>query len=125
MQGDILTAAKSDTAATVILKRYQLQAGTNGVLTYSLSDGGLVIDRKTHVQSFRTTERSTLLSLELAAKRYKGQALIVEGREDFQNAIARLAGTHGFNVRFADPALEQARKAAIPKGKSIDNEVEI
>jgi hypothetical protein len=125
MQGDILTAAKSDTAATVILKRYQLQAGTNGVLTYSLSDGGLVIDRKTHVQSFRTTERSTLLSLELAAKRYKGQALIVEGQADFQNAIARLAGTHGFNVRFADPALEQARKAAKPKGKSINNEVEI
>jgi hypothetical protein len=125
MQGDILTAAKSDTAATVILKRYQLQAGTNGVLTYSLSDGGLVIDRKTHVQSFRTTKRSTLLSLELAAKRYKGQALIVEGQADFQKEVARLAGLHDMSVRFADPALERARKAAKPKGKTIINEAEL
>lgn len=122
MHGDSLTA---ENAATVILKRYQLQAGTNGVLTYNVSDGGLVIDRKTFIQSHRTTERSTLLALELAAKRFNGQSLIMEGQATFQNDVARLAGIHGYNVRFADPALEQVRKESKPKGKTITNEVEL
>jgi hypothetical protein len=132
MRGDLVTAAKNENAENIILKGLKLEADKDGSLSYNAADGGLVIDRKTHVQSFRTTAGSSLIALELAAKRFKGQALIVEGQADFQKAIARLAGLHGLVVRFADPALEQARKSAqtVPdksksRSKSIDNEAEL
>lgn len=128
-RGDTITASKDE---HVILNALKPKAAGNGILSYSAHDGGLVIDRKTHVQSFRTTEGSTLLSLELAAKRYKGQALIVEGQVDFQKEVARLAGLYKLDVRFADPALEQTRKSAQAKpdksksrSKTIDNEAEL
>ncbi|WP_213539917.1 TraI/MobA(P) family conjugative relaxase [Nitrosospira sp. NRS527] len=114
MHGDVLTAAKSENAENVILKALKLHAGIDGSLTYNTTDGGLVIDRKTHVQSYRTTAGSSLVALELAAKRFKGQALIVEGQTEFQQEVAKLAGLHKLNVRFVDPALEQARQAAVP-----------
>ena len=132
LRGDLLTAAKNENAENIILKGLKLEADKDGSLSYNTTDGGLVIDRKTHVQSFRTTAGSSLIALELASKRFKGQALIVEGQADFQKDVARLAGTHGLDVRFADPALEQARQAAVPdrskpniRSKSIDNEAEI
>jgi hypothetical protein len=132
MRGDLLTAANNEHAENIILKGLKLEADKDGSLSYNAADGGLVIDRKTHVQSFRTTAGSSLIALELAAKRFKGQALIVEGQADFQKEVARLAGAHGLVVRFADPALEQARKSAQAKpdkskshGKSIDNEAEL
>lgn len=132
MRGDLLTAAKNENAENIILTGLKLEADKDGSLSYNAADGGLVIDRKTHVQSFRTTAGSSLIALELAAKRFKGQALIVEGQADFQKEIARLAGAHGLDVRFADPALEQTRKSAQAKpdkskshGKSIDNEAEL
>lgn len=71
MHGDVLTAAKSENAENVILKALKLHAGIDGSLTYNTTDGGLVIDRKTHVQSYRTTAGSSLVALELAAKRFK------------------------------------------------------
>jgi hypothetical protein len=132
MRGDILTAANNENAENIILKGLKLEADKDGSLSYNTADGGLVIDRKTHVQSFRTTAGSSLMALELASKRFKGQALIVEGQADFQNEVARLAGSHGLDVRFADPALEQTRQSAQAKpdksksrSKSIDNEAEL
>jgi hypothetical protein len=132
MRGDLLTVAKIENAENIILKGLKLEADKDGCLSYNAADGGLVIDRKTHVQSFRTTAGSSLIALELAAKRFKGHALIVEGQADFQKEIARLAGAHGLHVRFADPALEQTRKSAqaVPDkskshGKTIDNEAEL
>jgi len=132
LRGDLLTAANNESAENIILKGLKLEADKDGSLSYNAADGGLVIDRRTHVQSFRTTAGSSLIALELAAKRFKGQALIVEGQADFQKEIARLAGAHGLDVRFADPALEQTRKSAqavLDKSKSrsktIDNEAEL
>ena len=131
LRGDLLTAAKNENAENIILKGLKLEADKDGALSYNTADGGLVIDRKTHVQSFRTTAGSSFIALELASKRFKGQALIVEGQADFQKDVARLAGLHKLDVRFADPALEQTRKLAQAKpdksksrSKSIDNEAE-
>lgn len=121
MQGNVLAGQNPE---TVILKGLKLHAGIDGSLTYNTTDGGLVIDRKSHVQSYRTTAGSSLMALELAAKRFKGQALIVEGQDSFQKDIARLAGYNNVNVRFADPGLEKIRKQSKP-GKTITNEVEI
>ncbi|WP_052494170.1 TraI/MobA(P) family conjugative relaxase [Nitrosospira sp. NpAV] len=132
LRGDLLTAAKNENAENIILKGLKLEADKDGALSYNTADGGLVIDRKTHVQSFRTTAGSSFIALELASKRFKGQALIVEGQADFQKDVARLAGLHKLDVRFADPALEQTRQSAQAKpdksksrSKSIDNEAEL
>lgn len=38
----------------------------------------------------------------------------MEGQTEFQQEVAKLAGLHKLNVRFVDPALEQARQAAVP-----------
>jgi len=103
MQGDVLTAAKNENAANIILKGLKLAADAKGALHYSTADGGLVIDRKNHVQSFRTTAESSLMALQIAAERFKGQTLIVEGNQEFQQEIARLAKTRGINIRIAAP----------------------
>lgn len=92
----------------------------NGHVFYQTYDGGLVIDRSNHVQCFRTTTGAAQFALELAAKRFNGQALIVEGSEEFKKEVARLANAYRVNVRFADPAMEKSRN---PKHKSIEAEI--
>jgi hypothetical protein len=113
MHGNVLVGQNPE---TVILKGLKLHAGIDGSLTYNTTDGGLVIDRKSHVQSYRTTAGSSLMALELAAKRFKGQTLIVEGNQAFQQEIARLAKTRGINIRITAP---------MKKTKEHTNEVEI
>jgi len=116
MQGDTLTAAKPADAANIILKGLKLAADAKGALHYNTADGGLVIDRKNHVQSFRTTAESSLMALQIAAERFKGQTLIVEGNQAFQQEIARLAKTRGINIRIFAPS---------KKTKKHTNEAEI
>lgn len=121
MQGDILTAAKPTNAENIILKGLKLAADAKGALHYNTQDGGLVIDRKTHVQSFRTTAESSLMALQIAAERFKGQTLIIEGQQSFQKEIARLAGIHGITIRLSGPA----KKTIKQKNKAIINEAEL
>ncbi|HEU4854317.1 MAG TPA: TraI/MobA(P) family conjugative relaxase, partial [Nitrosospira sp.] len=59
----------------------------NGHVFYQTYDGGLVIDRSNHVQCFRTTAGAAQFALELAAKRFNGQALVVEGSEEFKKEV--------------------------------------
>lgn len=111
MRGDLLTAERADKAKAVVLDALRPQARKDGAMAYSTIDGGMVIDRATHVQAQRATTGAALVALSLAEKRFEGQALIVEGSEQFRQEVAQLAALHGFNVRFADPLMEQARQA--------------
>lgn len=111
MRGDLLTAERADRARNVVMASLRPQARKDGALAYRTADGGMVIDRKTHVQAQKATAGAALVALTLAARRFEGQALIVEGSEQFRQEVAQLAGLHGVNVRFADPAMEQARQA--------------
>lgn len=79
-------------------------------MAYSTIDGGMVIDRKTHVQAQKATTGAALVALELASKRFEGQALIVEGTDEFRLEVAQLAGMHGLKVTFTDLAMEQVRR---------------
>jgi hypothetical protein len=88
----------------------------DGTMAYRTADGGVVLDRKSHIQSSKTTAESSLMALELAAKRFKGQTLIVEGNQEFQQEIARLAKTRGINIRITAPT---------NKTKEHTNEAEI
>lgn len=109
-QGDLLTANKADKAKAVVLSKLNPKARKDGSMAYSTVDGGMVIDRKTHVQAQKATTGAALVALELASKHFDGQPLIVEGTAEFRQEVAQLAGMHGFKVRFADPAMEQVRK---------------
>ncbi|MDE1475895.1 TraI/MobA(P) family conjugative relaxase [Xenorhabdus bovienii] len=111
--GDLLTAALADKAKTVVMKSLNPQARKDGTMVYRIVDGGIVIDRTTHVQAQKTTTGAALVMLELAAQKFEGHALIVEGTAGFRQVVAQLAGLHDLDIRFADPAMEQARQTAV------------
>ncbi len=94
--GDTLTGSNGE---NVVLNQFKPLVAGNGSISYNTSDGGLVIDRKSHVQAFKTTAQSSVMALELAAKRFKGQTLVVEGTDAFQKEIARLARLRGIKVK--------------------------
>lgn len=105
--GELLTADRADKAKAVVLDKLNPKARKDGTVAYSTIDGGMVIDRKTHVQAQKATTGAALVALELASKRFEGQALIVEGTDEFLLEVAQLAGMHGLKVTFTDPAMEQ------------------
>ena len=96
MQGDCLTASSP---AHVVIQHLKPAIDRKGAITYTASDGGIVIDRRDHVQCYRTSAKSQQMALELAAERFKGQTLIIEGQESFQKEVARLAALQGIKVR--------------------------
>lgn len=108
--GELLTADRADKAKVVVLDKLKPKARKDGTMAYSTIDGGMVIDRKTHVQAQKATTGAALVALELASKRFEGQALIVEGTDEFRLEVAQLAGMHGLKVTFTDPAMEQTRR---------------
>ena len=112
MRGDLLTAERADRAKDFIMKSLKPQARKDGTMRYRTADGGLVLDRATHVQAERATAGAALVALALAAERFEGQALDVRGTDQFREDVARLAGMHGIKVTFADPALEAMRRAS-------------
>lgn len=125
-QGDLLTAEKSDRAKAVVLERLKPKARKDGTMAYHTVDGGMVVDRTTHVQAQKATTGAALVALELASKRFEGQDLIVEGTTEFRQEVAQLAGMHGLNVRFVDPLMEQLRQAtAEAKAMEIEWQAEI
>ncbi|EPU0222352.1 TraI/MobA(P) family conjugative relaxase [Escherichia coli] len=108
--GELLTADRADKSKAVVLDKLKPKARKDGTMAYSTIDGGMVIDRKTHVQAQKATTGAALVALELASKRFEGQALIVEGTDEFRLEVAQLAGMHGLKVTFTDPAMEQMRR---------------
>jgi hypothetical protein len=92
-----------------------------GNVTYRTSDGGMVIDRNEHVQCFKTTAMASKLALELAAERFQGQTLIIEGTESFQKEIAMVAKQNRIKVRFTKPAPTKAKM----RQQSKENEAEL
>lgn len=116
-QGNVVTAANPAGATNTILHALKPHIEKDGSVAYGTADGGLVIDRKAHVQALRTTAGSTLLALELASKRFAGQSLIVEGKDEFKAEVARLAALHNINVRIASPS--RTRSKSQDKGMEL------
>ncbi|WP_051621933.1 TraI/MobA(P) family conjugative relaxase [Acidocella facilis] len=113
MRGDLLTAKRAEKAKTRIMESLRPHARRDGTMAYRTADGGLVLDRTTHVKAERATTGAALVALSLAAERFKGQPLDVQGSDQFRKDVARLAGMHGVKVRFSDPSLEIARQAMV------------
>jgi hypothetical protein len=111
MRGDLLTAERAEHAKTVVMDTLKAQARKDGTMAYRTADGGLVLDRATHVQAATPTAGAALVALSLAAERFEGQALDVRGTEQFRRDVAHLAATHKIRVTFANPAMEMTRRA--------------
>ena len=128
VDGDTLAPKNPVPGKNGILRDSRPRVDKSGNAIYNAEDGGIVIDRKNQVQSFRTTTGAALIAVELASKRFAGQALVVEGQDRFKSEVARLAGIHGLNVRFADKEMERTRQEAKPiksRGKTNDREIEL
>ncbi len=72
--GELLTADRADKAKAVVLDKLKPKARKDGTMAYSTIDGGMVIDRKTHVQAQKATTGAALVALELASKRFEGRS---------------------------------------------------
>lgn len=112
LRGDLLTAKNADRAKAVLLKALKPATRRDGTVSYRTADGGMVIDRKSHVQAQKATTGAALIALTLAAEKFDGQPLIVEGTDQFKKEVAQLAAMHRLNVVFADPVMEQAKQQA-------------
>lgn len=113
MRGELLTAEQAERAKSTIMKSLKPQARKDGTMAYRTADGGLVLDRATHVQAQHATAGAALVALSLAAERFEGQALDVRGTEQFRRDVAQLAAMHKIRVTFVDPAMEAIRQAAM------------
>lgn len=110
---NILTAADRAEARHVVYQQLQPRAAKNGDMVYQLADGGKVTDRAQEVRADRSTASAAFLALSLAADRYAGQPLVIDGSDAFKAAVIEVASLRGFDVTFADPAMEKARQAAV------------
>lgn len=109
--GDLLTAADPARSRHRIFADMKPQLRKDGSVLYRTADGGRVIDGATQVRADRSTTNAAYVALTIAAERFGGQALIVEGTAEFKAEVAKLAGLHRLNVTFADPAMEAAKTA--------------
>lgn len=112
--GDLLTAADPARSRHRIFADMKPQLRKDGTVLYRTADGGRVIDAASQVRADRSTTNAAYVALTIAAERFGGQPLIVEGTAAFKAEVAKLAGLHRLDVAFADPAMEAARKAATP-----------
>lgn len=115
--GNWLKALDAEAAKTVIYEQMKPRTDKAGTVVYDVADGGRVRDTKRGVAVDAPTDAAAFLGLVLAAERYRGQALAVQGSGAFKDQLAALAGEKGLAVTFADAAMEQKRIAAATKAK--------
>jgi hypothetical protein len=106
----LLRAENPEQARHVVFDKLRPHTRKNGAVVYRVKDGGLVVDETDAVRVEELTAHAAFLALSLASERFAGQALIVEGSDEFKQQIARLAGSKRLDVRFADPAIEAGRQ---------------
>jgi hypothetical protein len=106
----LLRAENPEQARHVVFDKLRPHTRKNGAVVYRVKDGGLVVDEAQGVRVEELSAHAAFLALSLASERFAGQALIVEGSDEFKQQIAWLAGSKQLDVRFADPAIEAGRQ---------------
>lgn len=114
---DWLRAGDVNAARDVIYKSMNPKTDKAGVVHYEVGDGGTVKDGRDGVRVDQRSDAADFLALLLAADKFAGQALIVEGTDQFKADVARIAGEKDMAVVFADAEMEQRRQAARPAEK--------
>lgn len=106
----ILTANDLEKAKIIVYEHLKPYSRPNGDLVYRVQDGGSVIDERTRVRVDGISAGSAFLALTMAAERFHGQPLDVQGESSFKTQIAQFAAQYGMNVTFKDAALEKQRQ---------------
>ena len=106
----LLTAANPDAARDVVFSELRPHTMRNGHVVYRVKDGGVVVDEVRQLRVEEPSAHAAFLALSLARERFAGQALIVEGDEQFKRQVTELAASQSVELRFADPAMEQRRQ---------------
>ncbi len=122
----LLEAADAGDVRHVIRQHLRPAVRRDGRIVYRVADGGLVMDEARQVRVSHVTDGAAFLALTLAADRFGGRPLNVQGTEDFRRRVAELAGSVGLGVTFADAGLERQRLAAMAeRSKRIDRGAEV
>lgn len=108
--GDSITAENLRTVQDVLYQPRMPTVMRNGDVVYQTPDGGRVTDRAAEVRTDTLSREAAFLALALASDRFPGQPLVVEGSPAFRAALLEISTQPWFQVTFADPALERARR---------------
>ncbi|MFY9640107.1 MAG: TraI/MobA(P) family conjugative relaxase [Rhodomicrobium sp.] len=107
---DFLSAADPLLARTILLKDANPQIRAGGQVHYKTADGGALTDEAARVRVDKTSYQAAFLALSLAAERFSGQALLIEGTEAFKDQATQIAAALNLCLTFGDPALEAERQ---------------
>ena len=105
-----LSAADPSLARTMILKDANPQIRERGQVHYQCADGGAVADEAARVRVGKTSYQAAFLALSLAAGRFSGQALWIEGTEAFKSQAVQIAAALNLPLTFSQATLEEERK---------------
>jgi hypothetical protein len=100
---------QAETSRAAVITELQPRARQNGDLIYQLRDGGSVVDSAVSLRVDALSDGALALALSLAATRFAGQRLLVDGTTEFGLKLARVARAQGLKIQFADAALEEER----------------
>ncbi|MGC2630084.1 MAG: TraI/MobA(P) family conjugative relaxase, partial [Rhodomicrobium sp.] len=109
----LLSAADPSHACTILLKDANPQIREGGHVHYKTADGGALTDEAARVRVDKTSYQAAFLALSLAAERFSGQALLIEGTEAFKHQATQIAAALNLCLIFSDPALEAERQELI------------
>jgi hypothetical protein len=109
----ILTADNLTEAKDIVYAHLKPYARKNGDLVYRLEDGGTLTDERSQVRVDQVTAGSSFLALTMAAERFSGQALDVQGSDDFKRQVVAFAAKYEMPVQFKDAELEAARQRQV------------
>jgi Relaxase/Mobilisation nuclease domain/Large polyvalent protein-associated domain 7 len=88
-------------------------ARQTGEMLYHVQDGGTVTDERSRVRVDTLTAGSTFLALSMAAERFEGQPLDVQGNESFKKQVLQFAVQYQMPVQFKDNDMEAQRQRLV------------
>lgn len=106
----LLRAGNADAMRQILRPASGGRVLRDGSIAYDPGDGGRIFDTAEGVQLRGQGVAAAWLALELASKRYEGQALTVSGDPALRLQLAELAALRGLKITFADADLEQRRR---------------
>jgi hypothetical protein len=112
LEAQLLRAQDAGEARHIVYQHLRPAVRRDGRVIYRVADGGVVSDEARNVRVNEVTAGAAVLALSLAADRFGRRPLVVQGTSAFRTQVAMLAGVEGFNVTFADGALERQRASA-------------
>lgn len=122
-----LTAVDVSTTRHVVYQHLSPDVRNNGDVVYFVKDGGRVTDRSAEVRADRMSPGAAFLALSLAADRFGSRPLVVEGTEAFKSAVVEAAVIRAMDLKFSDPAMEDARRVAVARlvvGPGLSHDVQ-